>query len=538
MNTRTTTPTTQPVTLLICALGGEGGGVLSQWLVEAARAAGFAAQSTSIPGVAQRTGATTYYLELFPIPLSQLAGQQPVLGLYPAPGALDALVSSELLETARQISNGMSDAQRTLTITANNRSYTTQERMVGGDGRIASEPLLNLVRQHSREHHVLDMADIAKRNSTVVSAVMLGAIAGSGLWPLKREVFEGVVDGPGREASLRGFAQAFEQVQQQREQGQMLQDLLNTTDEEALSIPKQTSKHQRDLTGFPTLEALPTPVRHMATLGVQRLQDYQSAAYAQTYLDRLQSVWQAEQAADPALAHHAQATLEMARWLALWMAFDDIVRVADLKSRASRLARVATEVKAKPGELLQVFEHFKPGVPEIAALLPTGLARRLQQWDAQRVARGLAPWSLPLKIGTHTVTGMLALRTLAAFKHLRPKGSRFAAEQALISAWLGSVLQGLKEDWQLGFELAQCGRLIKGYGSTNERGKDNLLHITQHLATQNTPAMQRAQAVAAARQAALADEAGTALDAALRAHGAPARPIKAQPIRWFKHRPQ
>jgi indolepyruvate ferredoxin oxidoreductase beta subunit len=132
MNTRTTTPTTQPVTLLICALGGEGGGVLSQWLVEAARAAGFAAQSTSIPGVAQRTGATTYYLELFPIPLSQLAGQQPVLGLYPAPGALDALVSSELLETARQISNGMSDAQRTLTITANNRSYTTQERMVGG----------------------------------------------------------------------------------------------------------------------------------------------------------------------------------------------------------------------------------------------------------------------------------------------------------------------------------------------------------------------------------------------------------------------
>ena len=105
--------TTQPITLLICALGGEGGGVLSQWLVEAARAAGYAAQSTSIPGVAQRTGATTYYLELFPLPISQLGGQQPVLGLYPAPGALDALVSSELLETARQGSNGMSDAKRT-----------------------------------------------------------------------------------------------------------------------------------------------------------------------------------------------------------------------------------------------------------------------------------------------------------------------------------------------------------------------------------------------------------------------------------------
>ncbi len=529
--------TTQPITLLICALGGEGGGVLSQWLVEAARAAGYAAQSTSIPGVAQRTGATTYYLELFPLPISQLGGQQPVLGLYPAPGALDALVSSELLETARQVSNGMSDAKRTLTITANNRSYTTQERMVGGDGRIDSAPLLALVRQHSREHHVMDMAEIANRNGTVVSAVMLGAIAGSGLWPLAREVFEGVVDGPSREASLRGFAQAFDLVQQQRAQGQLLQALLNTPDDESLQIQKQDRHYLQGLEANSSLDRLPASARHMATLGVQRLQDYQSTAYAQTYLERLQSVWQAEQAADPALAHHAQATLEIARWLALWMAFDDIVRVADLKSRASRLQRVASEVKAKPGELLHVFEHFKPGVPEIAALLPTGLARRLQAWDARRVARGLAPWSLPIKIGTHTVTGMLALRTLSAFKHLRPKGSRFAAEQALIEAWLGSVVQGLRENWQLGFELAQCGRLIKGYGSTNERGKENLLHITQHLATQNTPALQRAQAVAAARQAALQDEAGTALDAALRAHGAPARPIKAQPIRWFKHRP-
>ncbi|HVQ04998.1 MAG TPA: indolepyruvate oxidoreductase, partial [Burkholderiaceae bacterium] len=53
----------RPITLLVCALGGEGGGVLAQWLVDVAIRAGHAAQSTSIPGVAQRTGATTYYLE-------------------------------------------------------------------------------------------------------------------------------------------------------------------------------------------------------------------------------------------------------------------------------------------------------------------------------------------------------------------------------------------------------------------------------------------------------------------------------------------
>jgi indolepyruvate ferredoxin oxidoreductase beta subunit len=50
----------RPITVLICALGGEGGGVLAEWLVETATHSGYVAQSTSIPGVAQRTGATTY----------------------------------------------------------------------------------------------------------------------------------------------------------------------------------------------------------------------------------------------------------------------------------------------------------------------------------------------------------------------------------------------------------------------------------------------------------------------------------------------
>jgi hypothetical protein len=79
---------TQPVSILLCALGGEGGGVLANWLIDVARLADYPAQATSIPGVAQRTGATTYYLEIYPIPRSQLDGQLPVLGLNPLPGRL------------------------------------------------------------------------------------------------------------------------------------------------------------------------------------------------------------------------------------------------------------------------------------------------------------------------------------------------------------------------------------------------------------------------------------------------------------------
>ena len=520
----------QPITLLICALGGEGGGVLSEWLMDTARACGFAAQSTSIPGVAQRTGATTYYVEVFPVPLSELGGKRPVLSLYPVPGNLDALVSSELLETTRQIGNSMSSATRTRVISASNRSFTTQERMQMSDGRTDSATLLEIVRAHSREHHVFDMGEMARTSGTIVSAVMLGAIAGSGLFPFPRAAFEATIraGGKGTEASLRGFASGFEVLQGQLTQARQVHQLLGDEEE-----PNSFT------TTLPTDVAtlFPPQVHTLLALGHARLLDYQGPAYAARYIARLKQVLQAERAADTAGAHHYAITLEMTRWLALWMAFDDIVRVADLKSRAQRWARVKGEVKLGDTDLLQVYDHFKPGVPEFAALLPAGLAQRVTQWDRARINQGKDPWALPLKIGTHSVLGMLALRTLASVKWLRPFGSRFQTEQALIDQWLASVVAGTRVDWKTGFELAQCGRLIKGYGSTNARGKDNLLHIMEHLAeSQNfTSTDERALAIAAARKAALADDAGQALDRTLVQHGVAARPVKAQPIRWVKN---
>jgi len=507
----------RPITLQICALGGEGGGVLSEWLVAIAREAGYAAQSTSIPGVAQRTGATTYYLEVFPVPLAQLGGRRPVFSLNPVPGALDALVSSELLETTRQIGNGLASPERTLVITSSSRTLTTQERMQMSDGRADSAELLKVVQAFSREHHVFDMAALAKQAGTVVSAVMLGAIAGSGLFPFSREDYEKVVraSGGAAQASLRGFAAAFEKVNAPR---QWLR-------EAGLDTPVSQTMQAEG--------AWPAPVRRMATLGAQRMLDYQGPAYADLYATRLRSVLAAEQQADPHGQHGFAITREMARWLALWMAFDDIVRVAHLKARAPRWQRVQREVKAADGDLLRVYDHFKPGVPEFAALLPPSLAQRLTAWDQARIARGAAPWALPLKVGTHSVGGMLSLRLLAGLKWLRPRGSRYATEQAMIDKWLAGVLEGTQHDWHLGHEIALCGQLIKGYGATNERGKENLLHVLDHLA-HGADAKLAARAIGDARAAALADEGGKALDATLRQHGAPPRPVKPQPIRFVR----
>ena len=110
--------TTRPLAVLVAALGGEGGGVLADWIVAAAQSAGLAVQLTSIPGVAQRTGATTYYIEVFPETNAALAGKRPVFGLYPCPGDIDAMVASELLEAGRATENGFVTPDRTTLIAA------------------------------------------------------------------------------------------------------------------------------------------------------------------------------------------------------------------------------------------------------------------------------------------------------------------------------------------------------------------------------------------------------------------------------------
>jgi indolepyruvate ferredoxin oxidoreductase beta subunit len=538
----------QAISVLLCALGGEGGGVLADWLVDAAHHAGYPVQATSVPGVAQRTGATTYYLEVFPAHQSTLKGQRPVFGLNPLPGRLDLLVSSELLETARQIGNGMVSADRTFVISANNRTLTTFEKMPMGDGRSDDAALLQLLEQHSRTRHVLDMATLTREAGTVVSAVMLGSIAASGVLPMQKEDFEAAIrDGQSdaqlnasQRASLRGFELAWAALKNQQAQLRYVDAVLSP----ALQASSQTSASATHIASneTPTLPAhiaaqFPANTHEVLALGVARLIDYQNQAYADLYVQRLQTVLTAETSAH---TNPATVTQEVARWLALWMAFDDIVRVADLKSRASRWQRVRTEVKAKDDDVLKLYDHFKPGVPEIAALLPQGLAQSLMRWDNARSARGLAPLAFPLKVGTHSVWGMLMLRVLASFKWLRPLGHRYHEEQQLITQWLDAVTHAARTDPALGFSLAKCGRLIKGYGSTHDRGRDNLLHILRHLApnadgaTHFENAAARAQAIDQACAAALRDEAGTALDVTLRQHGVPAREVRAQPIRWMK----
>src|SRR5918995_1985030 len=135
-------PAPRPITIAILAMGGEGGGVLAEWIVDVAEHAGYIAQMTSVPGVAQRTGATNYYVELFPKSGTQSNTRAPVLGLTPVPGDVDIVIASELMEAGRAVQRGLVTPDRTTFIVSTNRVYAMTERIALADGRVDSTALL------------------------------------------------------------------------------------------------------------------------------------------------------------------------------------------------------------------------------------------------------------------------------------------------------------------------------------------------------------------------------------------------------------
>ena len=119
-------------------MGGEGGGVLADWIVDLGEHNGYIAQTTSVPGVAQRTGATIYYVELYPRAQAERDGGMPVLALMPLPGDVDVVLASELMEAGRAVQRGLVTPDRTTLIASTHRVYSIAEKTALGDGRVDS----------------------------------------------------------------------------------------------------------------------------------------------------------------------------------------------------------------------------------------------------------------------------------------------------------------------------------------------------------------------------------------------------------------
>ena len=487
------------IKLAVLAVGGQGGGVLAGWIETVARASGYAVQATSVAGVAQRTGATVYYLEMCPT-----TPRQPVFGLMPAAGDVDVMIASEMMEVGRAIIRGFVTPDRTVLIGSSHRALAVSEKMVPGDGIASSTEVLAAAEIAARRVIVADFDAIAVAAGSVISASLLGALAASQTLPFPRAAYEAAIKaaGKGTERSLAAFAAGFAAA----------------TDAAPLVAPsKPANPHPQGpahlRAAFALLsdraDRLPAQVADLARPGLRKVVDFQDVAYGEDYLTRLEHLLRLD---DPAKGHIF--TREAAKYLANAMAYDDVIRVADLKTRTMRAQRIRTEMSATPENLLHITEYVHPRAEEIAGMLPARLGAWLSarpktmhfidRWFCQgRHLRSDRLWSYAM------------FYAIAGLSRWRRGTLRHAEERAHLDRWLGLARHYLPLNYDLAVEILRCRRLIKGYSDTHSRGQskfDRVIATLPLIATRPDAA----DWIRRLREAALQDEEGKALDGALR----------------------
>jgi indolepyruvate ferredoxin oxidoreductase, beta subunit len=423
----------RPITISISALGGQGGAVLTQWIVDLAEASGFYAQSTSVPGVAQRTGATIYYVELFSKKVAEAAGKKPILALMPVPGDVDICIASELMEAGRAVERKFVSPNATTLISSTHRVYAISEKEKPGDARVDSNKVIGVMKKAAKTCITFDMQAAADETGSVISSVMFGALAGSHALPFPASDFEKTIRNTGRavETNLKGFRLGFFRA----ENGDKKQS--------------------------PTAKSIEAPAQEITTENWHQLIDYQDMAYANLYLDRVKNLQKSGLA--------GKALAEASRYLGLWMAFHDVIRVAELKTQKGRSALIRKEVQAKDDQITKPMEYFHPRWEEFCDILPKALGKYL---ETSKLSKWLLGWAFDKDrlIGTNTLMGFIPLYLLAGLKGWRIKSYRFERENIAIQIWLDLLPQIAACNPEAAFEVAQLPRLIKGYGKTHARG--------------------------------------------------------------------
>ncbi len=487
--------TAKPISLAILAMGGQGGGVLADWIVALGEAQGWHVQSTSVPGVAQRTGATIYYIEML-----KTDGRQPTLSLMPMPGDVDIVLAAELMEAGRSMLRGLVTPERTVLIASTHRSLAVSEKSSPGDGE--GDPDLVRLAAGTAAKRVIafDMQSLAERAGSVISAAMFGALAGSGRLPFERDAFEAAVraGGKGVEPSLRAFSLGFEAARRPVTP----RPLRKGIEKRFAAVPEQA--------GQPVLDALlarirtgfPEGLHPMLFAGVRRLVAYQDPAYAAEYLDLV-------------APFVAQGLGEIAaKYIAVAMAYDDVIRVADLKTTASRLARVQDEMAVTDRQLLATTEFMHPRGEEVVGLLPAGTGRWIMARPGlfRLIDRVV---NRPRRVRTHTIFWFCVLYAVAGLRRHRRGTLRHAEEMAHRDAWLAEATRLAPSHPGLAAEVLAARRLVKGYSDTHARGLgkfDRVMAAVPLLEVRADGADWMRRLVLAAQ----ADEHGKALDGALR----------------------
>jgi indolepyruvate ferredoxin oxidoreductase beta subunit len=491
----------QIIKLAILAVGGQGGGVLTNWIVDLAEQNGWVAQSTAVAGVAQRTGATIYYVEMAP-----QQAKRPIFSLAPSVGDVDILIAAELMEVGRAIQRGFVSPNRTCLIGSSHRLHAVSEKINPGDGRAQDQVIFDAAHKSAQKVLLYNYDRLAVQNGSYISASLFGALAASSALPFDASQFEAVLEGSGRGAqrSVAAFKAALAAAPQTApEQPLPKAPIKNVRGPQKLQTKWQAIEQR--------IEQLPQSAQDMALAGANKCVEFQNVDYAAAYLDTL------EHFAKNIPADRQDLITELAKHLANAMAYDDLIRVADLKTRQQRLTRIENEVQFDPADGLTITEYFHPRAEEICGLMPPRLGRWFEDhpkrfaWLDRRVNKGR-------RIRSNGFLGFSSLYLLGGLKWWRKHTLRDQIERNHREAWLEEIERHLNDNPDFALELIKCRRLIKGYSDTHHRSLSKFSRIFDNLHLINR-LPDAADWLRRWRDAALMDENGDALDGAIKTVG-------------------
>lgn len=504
----TQTAGAEPLKIAILAMGGQGGGVLADWLVDLAERADWYAQSTSVPGVAQRTGATIYYVELFPPPWSM--EQPPVLAQMPTAGDVDVVVSAELMEAGRAILRGIVTPDRTTLLTSIHRSYAISEKSHPSNGIVDAAQVIAAGNDTAKHFYAADLQRIAESCGSVISASLFGALAGTGVLPFSREQFEQTIrlGKVGVDSSLSAFDAGWNEIRS----AQMQHDT-QTANARFPALPDKADTVGGQMLLDNLRSRFPAVLQPVVLAGLRHLLDFQDADYAHVYLNRIEQIFTLDSAAD-GQSRGWTLTWQFARYLATAMAYDDVIKVADLKIRDARVQRISKEVRLEQGQVLDVADYMHPRFEEVCGTMP----ERLGRWMEQSFLRS---WTVPFfrkgrHIRTSHLSGYLLLYALASRRSKRTATLRHAQEMNSIDQWTKKIEAALETDYEFAVTVVKSRRLVKGYSDTHARSSGRFSQLMK------AAEMLRGRPDAAAQyqalyEAALNDVKGERLQAALSA---------------------
>jgi indolepyruvate ferredoxin oxidoreductase beta subunit len=444
----------RPLSIATLALGGQGGGVLTKWLVDIAESEGCLVQSTFVAGVAQRTGATVYCVEMLPRDQLPADADDVVFTPYPVPGDVDLVIAGEISEAGRALLKGFVTPNITTVIASTHRDYSIEEKVAVDNGIVDQQPVIDAVRKASRSAILFDMDAAATSSGAVISAVILGAIAASGALPFARAAFEDAIrrDGRAVQANLHGFAAGYDGAQHPA-----------PADEDDKPAPRAEGPNGEALLAR-VADELPEPVQCFASHGALRALDFQDAAYANEYLDRLKLV--IEYDCD---ARGFALSAEVARLLALQMCYEDTIRVAQIKTRRARFEQVREHLNVDAAQPAYVTEYFHPRIEELCDTLPAALGQRIAASDrARKLLRPL--FGKGRNISTNKLAGFLLLSLLSRLRRWRRGTWRFARQLTMVDEWLARVRELAQEDYDGALATASSIEAVRGYSDTWDRG--------------------------------------------------------------------